>query len=108
MYRQRDIMHKTINALYLKAFPDTRADQVPTMHHIAAEMGCLGPEEHSNRGVCKLHESMPEGLTRMRIVGECSVCSQKWIDGEKDINGPREMVLEDSNHELLNQPQAAE
>ena len=82
-------MGDTIIALYKKVFPHIAANQIPSVHQIAEDMGCMGPEGSALRSICKIHESISEGIMRLRELGECPRCFKDWRDGEDDTMGQR-------------------
>ena len=92
MQKQRDVLGDTILCLYKKVFPDVQADQIPSIHQIAEDMDCLGTVAASARLVCKVHETLADGLLRLRSKTECPYCLKIRIDDEREIDERRKLA----------------
>ena len=84
MHIERDILGKTIIALYKKIFPNAAGGQIPTVHEICIDMGCLGPKGSPLRSICQIHEAISDGIMRLRYAAECPWCSEELREGEDD------------------------
>ncbi|CAF9923374.1 MAG: hypothetical protein HETSPECPRED_005308 [Heterodermia speciosa] len=103
MQKQRDILGDTILTLYKKAFPDVPDSRVPAVHQIAEDMHCMGTLEVSGRAICKVHETIADGLLRLRKRPDCPECAKNKKVEDAENQAREQITMGHLENQLLEQ-----